>query len=73
MKFRIAKMLNQALIFAVYFIVTLIVKKKKNLIDYSAFSSDSSTKKIYVLSVPNCHNSYICVVIGDCHECPQYE
>ena len=51
----------------------LIVKKKNNLIDCSAYWSDSSREKTYVLRIVNCLNSYICVDRGDCHECPQYE
>ena len=65
-------MLNQWF-FAVHFIIILIAKKKNNLIDCSAFLSDSSTKKIYVLRDQKCHNSGISVAMGDCHECPQYE
>ena len=55
--------------FVVYFIVIVIAKKKNDLIDCSAFLSDSSTKKIYVLRAPSCHNSYIFVVIEYFHEC----
>ena len=62
-------MLNQALFFAVYFIVIVFARKKNDLIDCSAFLSDSSTKKIYALRAPNCDNSYIFVVIEYFHEC----
>ena len=57
-----------------YYIICMTVPlNKNNVIDCSAFLSDSSTKKIYFLRASKFHNSYISVVIEDCHECPQYE